>query len=244
MRLGRFCSKRCRQTAWRLRRRRETEGLSSGPKLVAYGDPPYPGLAHIYRDHPDYRGEVDHRELVASLVDGYDAWALSTSQAALGDVLELCPREHRGIPRRVAAWGKPNGVSRATFGPHNVWEPVIYYSARLLRPGVRDFLVAKPARGGGSDLIGRKPIAFCAWLFDLLGLLPGDELVDIFPGSGIVSRAWAELSRNAGADTSPRDPGDASRRTWATHASLLERGDTSPAAAVDASPLHGERRAR
>lgn len=35
---------------------------------VAYADPPYPGCAHLYRDHPDYAGEVDHEALVASLL--------------------------------------------------------------------------------------------------------------------------------------------------------------------------------
>jgi hypothetical protein len=30
-------------------------------------------------------------------------------------------------------------------------------------------------------------------LFDALGMMPGDELDDLFPGTGIVSRAWAEL---------------------------------------------------
>ena len=27
---------------------------------IAYADPPYIGCAHLYRDHPDYAGEVDH----------------------------------------------------------------------------------------------------------------------------------------------------------------------------------------
>ena len=39
-------------------------------------------------------------------------------------------------------------------------------------------------------VVGAKPAAFCWWLFDLLGALPGDELVDLFPGSGGIGRAW------------------------------------------------------
>jgi hypothetical protein len=35
-----------------------------------------------------------------------------------------------------------------------------------------------------------KPQAYCWWLFDALGAKPGDELVDVFPGSGAVARAW------------------------------------------------------
>lgn len=50
------------------------------------------------------------------------------------------------------------------------------------RPGVRR---TDPAR-----VIGAKPAPFIRWIFDLLGALPGDELVDVFPGSGGVDRAW------------------------------------------------------
>lgn len=42
--------------------------------------------------------------------------------------------------------------------------------------------------------MGRKPLAFCGFLFDVLGLAVGDELVDLFPGTGIVGRSWANLS--------------------------------------------------
>jgi hypothetical protein len=50
--------------------------------------------------------------------------------------------------------------------------------------------------------MGRKPLAFCAWLFDLLGMRPGDELEDLFPGTGIVSKAWASLGADADAGLS------------------------------------------
>jgi hypothetical protein len=73
------------------------------------------------------------------------------------------------------------------------------------RSGKRDWLRAMPARGEGT-LPGRKPIAFCAWLFDLLGMRPGDTLVDMFPGTGMVGRAWTELSSGAGATVATSDP--------------------------------------
>ncbi|WP_244295086.1 hypothetical protein [Paracoccus versutus] len=34
---------------------------------IAYADPPYIGCAHLYRDHPDYAGEVDHVRLIERL---------------------------------------------------------------------------------------------------------------------------------------------------------------------------------
>lgn len=38
---------------------------------------------------------------------------------------------------------------------------------------------------------GAKPEAVCRWLFEVADLHHDDELDDLFPGSGAVSRAWA-----------------------------------------------------
>lgn len=185
-----FCGRRCRQAAYRLRLRREGAAAAARPMRMAYADPPYPGRARrYYGSEPTFGGEVDHRELVASLrSSGYDGWALSTSADALREILPLCPPD-----ARVCPWVKPIGVGPRTRGLHNTWEPLIVVGGREVGP-VRDWLRAQPARGGG-ELMGRKPLAFCAWLFDCLGMAPGDELVDLFPGTGIVARAWAEASR-------------------------------------------------
>jgi hypothetical protein len=75
------CSKRCRQA-----RHRFTTGVgvaspvvAGAPRRLAYADPPYPGRARrYYGDHPDYGGEVDHAELVASLSADYDASSSTT----------------------------------------------------------------------------------------------------------------------------------------------------------------------
>jgi hypothetical protein len=201
----------------------------------AYADPPYPGKAkRCYGGESNYAGEVDHAELVAELAAGYpDGWALSTGAYALREVLSLCPEG-----ARVCPWVKPNGVSRQTRGLHNAWEALIVVGGRQRPPGVRDWLRAKPAIRGGT-LVGRKPLAFCAWLFDCLGMQPGDQLADLYPGTGIVGRAWALLcaeaspaadrhaSLVAGADASATTSGDASART---------SGDASPGAARHASP--------
>lgn len=197
---ARFCSRRCRQSAFRLRERHVTAAATASPGAFRYADPPYPGLsAKYYRHEPTYSGEVDYPRLILSLVDARQrgeclGWALSTSARSLRDLLPLCPAE-----ARVCPWVKPIGVSDRTYGPHNTWEPVIVVPGRYLRPGKADWLRAMPARGGGS-LPGRKPIAFCAWLFALLGMQPGDTLIDMFPGSGIVADSWGELSRPGVAD--------------------------------------------
>jgi hypothetical protein len=95
------CSVRRRQARHRfLRAVGHADSVAPGrPLQLAYADLPYPGSARLYRDHPDYGGEVDHAALIARLA-GYDGWALSTSAQALPVVLvlALCP------PRvRVAA---------------------------------------------------------------------------------------------------------------------------------------------
>lgn len=201
--IARYCSKRCRQSAFRLRRRGVDLATGSEPLRFAYADPPYPGKAARYYQHePDYAGEVDHAQLVAWLEDqGFDGWALSTSAHATRRVLALCPAH-----ARLCIWAKPGGVPATTVGPHNRFESLIVVGGRATRRQVRDFLFAHPARGGGS-LPGRKPIAFCRWLFDLLGMCPGDELVDVFPGTGIVARAWNSLA----GDVDVQDPAIADR---------------------------------
>lgn len=214
-----YCHRRCRQAAWRLRRRRCLEATAAAPGRFAYADPPYPGTsAKYYADELSFAGEVDHRALIASLLEeGYAGWALSTSARSLRDLLPLCPPD-----ARVCAWVKPIGVPSVTAGLHNTWEPLIVVGGRRLRPGVRDWLRAMPARGWG-DLPGRKPIAFCAWLFDCLGLVPGDELVDLFPGTGAVARAWRELSARTSSDAPSSVAGGDGRRVVLS--SLLQADD-------------------
>src|SRR3954465_10973819 len=81
---ARFCKRRCRQAAFRLRRRRTTAEATDRPLRFCYADPPYPGKAWMYREQPTYAGEVDHVELIASLeASRYAGWALSTSAKAL-----------------------------------------------------------------------------------------------------------------------------------------------------------------
>jgi hypothetical protein len=233
-----YCSKRCRQSAWRLRQRLVRQGADGRPRRLGYADPPYPGHAGIYRGHPDYAGEVDHRALVRDLVERFDGWALSTSSRSLRDLLPLCPE---GV--HVCAWVKPIGVSRHSFGAVVTWEPVIVFPARELRPAVRDWVRCHPARRGG-DLPGRKPAAFCAALFSWLGASPVDTLADLFPGSGMVGRCWRvfcrqtpdpvrrslRVSPGAGADA-------ASRRPNTPEPSPVTRGDQLPLFRAHSGPV-------
>jgi hypothetical protein len=147
---------------------------------IAYADPPYPGCAHLYKDHPDYAGEVDHAALLHQLA-AYDGWALSTSSKALQYVLSLCPDDVR-----VLVWVK-NTVRYA-------WEPVIVKQARPA-DGLRDWIHCEPESfqwrpRPDSYVIGQKPEPFSMWVFGWLGADPDDDFTDLFPGSGAVGRAW------------------------------------------------------
>jgi hypothetical protein len=190
-----FCGKRCRQTAHRVRRLGTRIERMSKPMRFAYADPPYPGKAkRYYGGEPTYAGEVDHPELIARLerrrAEGeLDGWALSTSEKALRTVLPLCPPA-----TRVCPWCHLGGAAPGTNGIHASSEFVLVVGGRQRPPGVRNWLLAHAARRGGT-LKGRKPIKFSSWLFDLLGAEPGDELEDLFPGTGGVSRAWRERQR-------------------------------------------------
>jgi hypothetical protein len=202
---ARFCSRKCRQAAFRLRRSAPSAQISDRRLVMAYADPPYPGLARkYYGDHPDFAGEVNHSELLSVLerrrTSGEIAgWALSTSSKALGDVLSLVPAAAKDAVK-ICSWHKLVGPGNGQR--HDFWEPLIVVPGRPWRDGFQNVLCAAPARLGGETLIGRKPLKFCAFLFEALGMSPGDDLVDLFPGTGGVLRAWGELSSRSLGDVS------------------------------------------
>jgi len=156
--------------------------------IAAYADPPYPGHADRYKDHIDYDGEVDHAELVNRLCAEFpDGWALHTASTTLKQVLALCPNDVR-----IGAWVKPFGVFKPAVNPGYVWEPVIFRGGRRrtdrTEPTVRDWCSYPITLERG--VVGAKPEGVCFWVFAMLGLRQGDVLMDLFPGSGAVSRAW------------------------------------------------------
>lgn len=166
----------------------------SEPIRFAYADPPYVGLAkRHYGDHPDFAGEVDHGALIERMTTDFDGWALSASMRSLRFVLPLCPENVL-----VLAWHNTNAPP---MGDHRMysWEPVILYGGR--RPagyektsfvGPPPMWTFRPVEEG--HVIGEKSEKFCHWVFRCAGLCPQDELVDLFPGSGAVGRAWSSFT--------------------------------------------------
>lgn len=140
----------------------------------------------MYANHPDYGGEVDHAELVDRMCAEYDGWVLHTASPTLKHVLAVCPDD-----TRLGAWVKPWCVFKRNVMVAYAWEPVLFWGGRPRDKGLptmRDFIIeAAPMRRGFT---GVKPDAVCRWAFDVLGMTPDDELRDLFPGSGAVTRAW------------------------------------------------------
>lgn len=159
---------------------------------IGYADPPYPGCAHLYKDHPDYAGEVDHVSLIYQLERECDGWVLHTSSVALPDILAITSK--KGVTdMRIMAWVKGFAAFKPNVPVAYAWEPVLVKACR--KPVVagasgvmRDWISERITMKRG--LTGVKPERVCWWLFDVLGAEPDDELDDLFPGTGAVSRAW------------------------------------------------------
>jgi hypothetical protein len=148
----------------------------------AYADPPYPGQAHKYKDHPDYAGEVDHAELINRLCRDYpDGWALSTNARSVQYILGLCPLDVRMAVWNVTSQPPPGGAP----GWWWCWEPVIVRGGRL-RP-VSSVLTCS-VDGSNHRFVGAKPAVFTRWMLELIGAEPEDTIDDLFPGSGAVAR--------------------------------------------------------
>jgi hypothetical protein len=161
---------------------------------IAYADPPYLGCgAKHYGKHHEMASEWDdigrHKLLIEQLVAEFpDGWALSASSPSLGVLLPLCPDGCR-----VGAWVKSFAVFKPGVNPAYAWEPVIWRGGRQHQRSddkQRDWVEAPITMRRG--VVGAKPRDFCRWIFAMLNLRRGDELVDLFPGSGAVGAAWAE----------------------------------------------------
>lgn len=157
----------------------------TGAMRFAYADPPYLGCCHLYdhRHEPPFGCWDDpqtHGQLIEWLCDQYpDGWALSLSSPSLRTIHNLCPDDVR-----VAPWGKKFHQIRPTTVQY-AWEPVIWRGGRKnnkRKPMVRDWFVSSATRQRG--LVGAKPLEFNRWVLDLLNARDGDEVVDMFPGTG------------------------------------------------------------
>lgn len=161
---------------------------------LAYADPPYLGCCKLYgHEHGDdgrcWDEMETHRLLIARLHSEWDGWALSASAPSLLDLSSVVPPG-----ARVAAWVKPFAAFKKNVRIAYTWEPVIYRPARDSSkdgaPVGRDHLSEPITLKRG--LTGAKPRRFCEWVLDLMGYVQGDEVDDLFPGTGIMGEVVAQ----------------------------------------------------
>lgn len=159
--------------------------------MLGYADPPYIGCAHLYKEHPDFAGEVDHVDLLRRLNAEFDGWVLHAS-ATPKSIAALAPLVAEIEGARWCSWVKGFAAFKRNVPVAYAWEPVIIKPAR--KPVVskrqvnRDWIQESITLKRG--LTGAKPEAVCHWAFELLGARPEDELHDLFIGTGAVTRAW------------------------------------------------------
>jgi hypothetical protein len=167
----------------------------------AYADPPYLGKGRkFYSEHPDaaeWDDPATHVKLVDRLCQEFpDGWALSASTPSLRVLLPACPTDVR-----IAAWVKPFCIFKKGVRPAYAWEPVLFCGGRNknhpppLKGGrqttPKDYIAEVITLRRG--LVGAKPEKVCRWVLDLLNVQPGDEVVDLFPGTGAMSRVISEV---------------------------------------------------
>lgn len=174
----------------------------------AYADPPYVGQAKRHYSHDPQCAEVDHPDLIARLMRDFpDGWALSASAPSLDLLLPMCPKGYR-----VGIWVKTFCAFKRNVRPAYGWEPVIFWGGRNPMNGHRaiiperngkqttpkDFILAEDCIAEPitlrKGLVGAKPEKVCRWILDLLNVQPGDEVVDLYPGTGIMGRVAAALT--------------------------------------------------
>ena len=94
---------------------------------------------------------------------------------------------------RWMSWVKGFAAFKKNVSVAYAWEPVIVKPARkpvvskrlVMRDWIQESITLR------KGLTGAKPEAVCHWAFEMVGAHPDDDLVDIYPGTGAVTKAWA-----------------------------------------------------
>src|SRR3990167_401863 len=156
----------------------------------AYADPPYLGCGRRYIDQHENALDCDdpewHRALIEKLYREFpDGWAMSLSSPSLRTILPMCNEDVR-----IGAWVKPFAAFKPNVNPAYAWEPFLWRGGRKgdrTRATIRDWVSANITLKRG--LGGAKPNEFCQHILDVLGFEKGDEIVDLFPGTGAFMNA-------------------------------------------------------
>jgi DNA modification methylase len=114
----------------------------------------------------------------------------------------------------VGPWVKTFGTFKRGVRPAWMWEPVIFRGGRNPSNGhphkppekggkqttPKDFAIIEEAGSLLAEpitlekgLTGAKPEAFCEWVLGLLNVREGDEVVDLFPGTGVMGAVASRM---------------------------------------------------
>ena len=162
---------------------------------LGYADPVYLGCGKLYAElHPEahaWDDPIEHARLVQRLQDEFDGWVLHLSATPASMALYGQLVQHiEGV--RWCSWVKGFAAFKKNVSVAYAWEPVIIKAARkpvvskrlVMRDWIQESITLR------KGLTGAKPEAVCHWAFELLGARPEDELVDLFPGTHAVTKAW------------------------------------------------------
>lgn len=151
------------------------------------------GQADNHADAAKWDNPETHKQLVRDLQANFDGWAIAMSVHSLSTYLSVVETDSRnGI--RVCVWHKPSAMTSGNRIT-NSWEPVLVKVPKDRKgwgsglPRITDVATINPPRSG---FIGAKPIEWTYWVLDLMGYQDGDEVVDMFEGSGAVRQAIAQ----------------------------------------------------
>ena len=180
---------------------------------LCIADPPYLGRANRwYGDgcgdgkglgKADYHPEAKkwdnfqaHFDLIHELENNFDGWAIALTVHSLSTYMQVIETDSRnGI--RVMSWIKPIAIPSGSRIATS-WEPVIIRipkDRKGWKSGMRikDHLIANPRQNG---FVGAKPEAWTHWVLDALGYQDGDQVIDMFGGSGAVEDAIKTYSKD------------------------------------------------
>jgi hypothetical protein len=151
----------------------------------AYVDPPYHGMGkkmygELHSEAAKWDDKQSHIDLLARIAEEYpDGWVFSCNPKDLPWLLPTMPEG-----TRVGAWVKTFFQIRKVHTQY-AWEPILFSGGRIHKgrnPMVYDWLSCP--RNLKRGVPGAKPDKFNDWVIKLLNAQEGDEVVDVFPGSG------------------------------------------------------------
>lgn len=156
---------------------------------LAYADPPYLGCCSKYgHRHTEPWGcwdDLETHKRLLNYLGTFDGWAYSMTSGSLHQILPLVDSSVR-----IASWNKTFAAFKPNVRCAYTWEPVLFIPGRdrskegapLGRDHIGEPITLK------KGLTGAKPERFCQWILMLLGFMSGDDVIDVFPGTGIMSK--------------------------------------------------------